>query len=78
MRLKLLPPRGHLLSHLSYCDRPAHFGRSFGAEKNTNGACHWSQALNLRHNEERPIPINKNQRLELPISSTDFHGLQGV
>ena len=35
-------------------------GRSFGAEENINGGCHWSWALNLRHGEERPIHINKN------------------
>ena len=35
-------------------------GRSFGAEENINGGCHWSWALNLRHGEERPIHINKH------------------
>ena len=35
-------------------------GRSFGADENINGGCHWSRALNLRHGEERPIYINKN------------------
>ena len=35
-------------------------GRSFSAEENINGGCHWSWALNLRHGEERTIHINKN------------------
>ena len=39
---------------------PTLYGRSFGAEENINGGCHWSCALNLRHGEERLIHINKN------------------
>ena len=30
------------------------------SQETTNGACHWSSVLNLRHGEEKPIYINTN------------------